>query len=103
MAKITTTNQMKNMMMPGIAYPATVLALATGPSYPAPPDLFGNGRQSATAELAQVLERAGLPPDVIDEVLGQLPDPVDFRRDAAVLDRYGLSRTRVTDLLGGSP
>ena len=55
------------------------------------------------AELAQVLERAGLPPDVIDEVLGELPDPVDFRRDAAVLDRYGLSRTRVTDLLGGSP
>ena len=40
MAKITTTNQMKNMMMPGIAYPATVLALATGPSYPARAGLF---------------------------------------------------------------
>lgn len=55
------------------------------------------------AELTQVLERADLPSDVIEEVLGQLPDPVDFDRDAAVLDRYGLSRTRITDMLGGSP
>jgi hypothetical protein len=39
MAKITTTNQKKNTTMPGMAYPATVLALATGPSYPVPPDL----------------------------------------------------------------
>jgi hypothetical protein len=42
MARMTTTNQMKNQMMPGMAYPATLLALATGPSYPAPPDLFCN-------------------------------------------------------------
>ena len=40
MAKITTTNQKKNTMMPGIAYPATVLALATPASYPQPRDLF---------------------------------------------------------------
>ena len=39
---MTTTNQMKNQMMPGMAYPATLLALATGPSYPAPLDLFCN-------------------------------------------------------------
>jgi hypothetical protein len=39
---MTTTTQMKNQMMPGMAYPATLLALATGPSYPVPPHLFGN-------------------------------------------------------------
>jgi hypothetical protein len=41
MARMTTTNQKKNTMMPGIAYPATVLALATSASYPRPCDLFG--------------------------------------------------------------
>src|SRR5215472_8888425 len=40
MARITTTTQKKNTMMPGIAYPATVLALATAASYPPPPGLF---------------------------------------------------------------
>ena len=34
MARMTTTNQKKNTMMPGMAYPATVLALATTASYP---------------------------------------------------------------------
>jgi hypothetical protein len=43
MAKITTTNQKKNTTMPGMAYPATVLALATTASYPQPFDLFGAG------------------------------------------------------------
>jgi hypothetical protein len=41
MARITTTTQKKNTTMPGMAYPATVLALATATSYPSPPDLFG--------------------------------------------------------------
>jgi hypothetical protein len=36
-----TTTQKKNTMMPGMAYPATVLALATATSYPPTPDLFG--------------------------------------------------------------
>src|ERR1051326_3372398 len=39
MTSITTTNQKKNTTIPGIAYPATVLALATDSSYPAPPGL----------------------------------------------------------------
>jgi hypothetical protein len=34
MARITTTIQKKNTMMPGMAYPATVLALATGHQLP---------------------------------------------------------------------
>jgi len=41
MARITTTTQKKNTTMPGMAYPATVLALATATSYPPPPGLFG--------------------------------------------------------------
>jgi hypothetical protein len=41
MARIMTTIQKKNTMMPGMAYPATVLALATATSYPRTPDLFG--------------------------------------------------------------
>src|SRR5690348_5037481 len=39
MTRITTTNQKKNTTIPGIAYPATVLALATDSSYPAQPEL----------------------------------------------------------------
>jgi hypothetical protein len=39
MARMTTTTQKKNTMMPGIAYPATVLALATAASYPLLRDL----------------------------------------------------------------
>src|SRR5436305_5987480 len=40
MARIMTTIQKKNTMMPGMAYPATVLALATATSYPPTPGLF---------------------------------------------------------------
>jgi hypothetical protein len=40
MARIITTIQKKNTMMPGMAYPATVLALAMAVSYPSPSDLF---------------------------------------------------------------
>jgi hypothetical protein len=63
-----------------------------------------NGRiQMPKAELTRVLERADLPHDLIEEVTGELPDLVDFDRDAAVLDRHGLTRDRLVDLLGGSP
>jgi len=40
-ARMTTTTQKKNTMMPGIAYPATDLALTTAASYPARRHLFG--------------------------------------------------------------
>jgi hypothetical protein len=63
-----------------------------------------NGRiQMPKAELTRVLERADLPHDLIEEVTGELPDPVDLDRDAAVFDRYGLTRDRLVDLMGGSP
>ena len=40
MASMATTSQKKNHTMPGIAYPATDLTLATGPDYPGYYDLF---------------------------------------------------------------
>jgi hypothetical protein len=44
MARTTITSQKKNMTIPGMAYPATDLALvATAPSYPGLPDLFRYG------------------------------------------------------------
>ena len=44
MARMTTTNQKKNTTMAGMAYPATVLDLATAASYPLPSRLFGDRR-----------------------------------------------------------
>src|SRR5262244_1059570 len=44
MARMTTTTQKKNTTMPGMAYPAMVLALATVPRYPSAQALFGDGR-----------------------------------------------------------
>jgi hypothetical protein len=67
MAKITTTNQKKNTMMPGIAYPATVLALATTASYPQPCDLFESspcdrGTSTATGVTVTTLSTASVRP-----------------------------------------
>jgi hypothetical protein len=60
-------------------------------------------RTMSKAEVTRVLERADLPHDVIREILEELPDPVDLDRDTAVFDRHGLTPSRITDMLGGSP
>ena len=52
--------------------------------------------------VAGVLRRAGLP-DVADDVLRHLPDPVDRDVLENFLQARGLTKTRVTDLMGGSP
>jgi hypothetical protein len=49
MTRMTTTTQKKNTTIAGMAYPATVLALATASSYPAPPVLSALGACSAAA------------------------------------------------------
>ena len=54
-------------------------------------------------EFARVLRRAGYSDELITEVLRQLPDPIDLRRDQQVLARYGLSAERLMDRMGGSP
>jgi hypothetical protein len=43
MPRITTTSQKKNTMMPGMAYPDIVLALAMATRYPPPPELMRRG------------------------------------------------------------
>jgi hypothetical protein len=43
MTRMTTTSQKKNTTIPGMTYPATLLDLATGSSYPAPPGLSATG------------------------------------------------------------
>ena len=52
---------------------------------------------------AEVLRRAGYSDEFIDEVLSQLPDPIDLQRDQVILLRYGLSRERLMERMGGSP
>jgi hypothetical protein len=55
MTRMMTTTQKNNMMIPGIAYPATVLALATAGSYPPPRDLFS----TMTENIADLGEEHG--------------------------------------------
>jgi hypothetical protein len=60
MIRMATTNQKKKTTMPGIAYPATVLALATVASYPGSPDLFRYGALApGRRDLRLMFGRAG--------------------------------------------
>ncbi len=52
---------------------------------------------------ARLLRREGYSDELISEVLGQVPDPIDLERDQEILARYGLSTERLMDLLGASP
>jgi hypothetical protein len=54
-------------------------------------------------EAAHVLRRAGYSQEFIDEVLSQLPDPIDLQRDQPILSRYGINPERLADRMGGSP
>jgi hypothetical protein len=54
-------------------------------------------------EFERVMRRAGYSDEVIQEVLGQLPDPIDLERDRQVLARYNLGPEQLMDRLGGSP
>jgi hypothetical protein len=63
---------------------------------------FGPGSRSHE-EFARVLRRTGYSDEFINELLSQLPDPVDLERDQEILARYDLSAERLMDRLGGSP
>ena len=54
-------------------------------------------------QFVRVLRRAGYSDEFIGEVLSQLADPVDLRRDQQVLVGYRLSSERLMDRLGASP
>jgi hypothetical protein len=52
--------------------------------------------------IIELMHRLGMS-DQVPEALKTLPDPVDLRRDAAVLQRFGLGLESVIDRMGGSP
>ena len=50
-----------------------------------------------------MMRRIGYPPDVVEEIKTQVPDPIDVERDAPILARYNLTRGRLMEILGASP
>lgn len=50
-----------------------------------------------------MLTRAGYSPEVIQEILEQLADPVEADRDESILAHYGVTRGRLMELMGASP
>jgi hypothetical protein len=54
-------------------------------------------------EAARVLRHAGYSDEFIQELLSQLPDPIDLERDQQILARYAISPERLMDRMGGSP
>jgi CBS-domain-containing membrane protein len=65
--------------------------------------MAGHPTTLSKAEATKVLRRVGLSDEKIAEVLGELQDPIDIDRDVAVLERYGITRDALVDLMGGSP
>lgn len=57
----------------------------------------------AHAEAEQTRRRAGYRQERIEDVLRQLPDPIDTQRDAEALFRLGVSGGALTSDMGGSP
>lgn len=66
-------------------------------------DLVENRHLISHAEAEKILRRAGYPPARIEEALRHLPDPIDLERDANELAKYGVSRGRLIERMGGSP
>jgi hypothetical protein len=60
-------------------------------------------RTISHAEFFQVMRRVGYRMDVIEEIAAQLADPIDVDRDAQVLERYGVTRGRLKEVMGASP
>jgi hypothetical protein len=54
-------------------------------------------------EATSVLHRVGFSKEKIANILSELDDPIDVDRDAAVLEKYGISRDTLVNLMGGSP
>jgi hypothetical protein len=79
------------------------------PARPADPDDPGSRRAAAQrrissrAEFRQVLRRAGYSTTRADSLLRDLPDPIDFDRDAPTLLDRGVTLDRLINAVGGSP
>ena len=55
------------------------------------------------SEAEQMLQRAGYPPEVIEKMMRDLPDPIDTERDAKAFTKWGISEEALMDRLGASP
>jgi hypothetical protein len=58
--------------------------------------------QSARQDVVDMLRRTGLP-ELAEEALRILPDPVDLDFAAEVLQSYGVTIDDLIDRMGGSP
>jgi hypothetical protein len=58
--------------------------------------------QCARQDVIDVLRRTGLP-ELAEEALRVLPDPVDLDYAAAILQSYGVTKDELIDRMGGSP
>jgi hypothetical protein len=55
------------------------------------------------AEVERILRKVGYSQELIDDVLSQLPDPIDTERDGETLFKHGISAGSLIDRIGGSP
>ena len=53
-------------------------------------------------EVLEMMQRVGLG-ELVAKADHELPDPVDVKRDQALLIKYGMDRDRLIDRMGGSP
>jgi hypothetical protein len=60
-------------------------------------------RISSRTEFRKVLRRAGYSATQAESILHDLPDLIDFDRDAPALLRQGVTLDRLINALGGSP
>lgn len=63
----------------------------------------GERRVSSHEEFHKVLRRAGYSTTQAESVLRDLPDPIDFDRDAPALLSHGVTLDRLVNDVGGSP
>jgi hypothetical protein len=53
--------------------------------------------------MERMLRTAGYPKEEIEELLRDLPDPIDTERHAVELTKRGMTLANLTDRRGGSP
>ena len=63
---------------------------------------LGRAMQSARQDVVDMLRRTGLP-ELAEEALRVLPDPVDLDFATEVLQSYGVTKDDLIDRMGGSP
>ena len=50
-----------------------------------------------------MLRKAGYPPELIEKMMRDLPDPIDTERDAEAFAKWGISEEALMARLGASP